>query len=75
MKTFRAILLSAALAMLTVSVAPTASADTCAVYDQTLEDLVCPPVLGVYCTVYWVVEKHDLVGCALRAIPKLPVLP
>ena len=74
MRTSHALVLSAALAAFFVSVVPTAAADTCMVFDPTVEGLVCPPVLGVYCTLYAVVEKYPVLPCALRAVPEV-VLP
>jgi hypothetical protein len=57
----RILLLSLALATAAVSVMPSAEADTCA--STIAEEVVCPPVLLVYCGLYVVAERQPVVNC------------
>lgn len=76
MRPLSALALAASLLATFAALAPTAAADSCR--SAIAEETTCPPVMGVYCTLYWAATKQGtLVGCVQSAIPGVPpiVLP
>ncbi|MGQ0537224.1 MAG: hypothetical protein ACT4PT_14270 [Methanobacteriota archaeon] len=53
-----------------VGLSSEARADTCAASDPTVEALVCPPILGVFCTLY---NPKGAVACAKRSVPRIEI--